>query len=131
MSNINVNLDVRNEGAGSAPGYTSTTASDGSTYYFKYTGGSDGNGGVEESASAGSGTITVQIGGDPRYTVSEVKFGGDIENQLSWAYGANTTVAVITDADTSSGDGTYSVIGHDSAANCTFRCDPPIKNNPT
>lgn len=130
MSNVNVNLDVRNEEAGSAPGYSTTTASNGSTYYYKFSGGTDGNGSVEESANAGTGTITVQIGGDPRYTISDINLSGDIQNQLSLAQGENSTIAIITDTDTSSGDGYYSVLGSDSTANCTFSCDPPIRNNP-
>lgn len=131
MSNVNVDLDIRNSASSGADGYTNTTTSNGSTYCYKYSGGTDGNGGVEESANAGSGTITVQIGGDPRYSISNVTFSGDIESQLSWAQGANNTIAVITDTDTSSGSGYYSVLGHDSTADCTFPCDPIITNRPT
>lgn len=130
MSNINVGLDIRNSPSSGSDGYTNTTTSNNTVYCYKYSGGSDGNGGVTESGTSGSGTITVQIGGDPRYSISNVSFSGDIESQLSWQQGASNTIAVITDTDTSSGSGYYSVIGHDSTANCTFPCDPPISNSP-
>lgn len=130
MSNVNVGLDIRNSASSGSDGYTNTNTSNGSIYCYKYSGGTDGNGGVEESPNAGSGTITVQIGGDPRYSIDSVGFSGDIESQLSWAHGTNNTIAVITDTDTSSGNGYYSVIGSDSTANCTFPCDPPITNKP-
>lgn len=128
MSNVNVGLDIRNFPCQPNDGYKNTNSSNSTVYSYKYSGGTDGNGGVEESRGAGSRTITVQIGTDPRYTVSNVTFTGDIENQLSWAHGASSTIAVITDTDTSSGSGYYSVICSDGTANCTFPCDPPIIN---
>lgn len=130
MSNINVGLDVRNFPSSGSDGYTNTTASNNAVYCYQYSGGSDGHGGVSETTGAGSGTITVQVGSDPRYTISNVSFSGDIENQLSWQHGATGNIAVITDTDTSSGSGYYRVTVTDSTANCTFPCDPPIVNNP-
>ncbi len=130
MSNVNVGLDIRNFPCQPNDGYTNTTTSNETVYSYKYSGGTDEHGGVEESRGAGSGTITVQIGTDPRYTVSDVTLTGDIEAQLSWTHGTSNTIAVITDTDTSSGSGYYSVICSDSTAHCTFPCDPPIVNNP-
>jgi hypothetical protein len=128
MTNIDVGLDVRNGPANGAPGYIDTTTSINTTYCYRYSGGTDGDGGVVESVAAGSGTITVQIGSDPRYSIDWVSFSGDIESQLSWQHGGTPTVAIITDADTSTGSGYYKVVGRDSTANCTFVCDPPIIN---
>jgi hypothetical protein len=130
MPNFDVSLDVRNGPANGAEGYTDTTTSNGTTYCFKYSGGTDGHGGVDEPTGAGSGTITVQIGTDGRYEISNVEFSGDIDNQLSWRQGPTAKTAVITDTDTSSGNGYYRVIGRDTTANCTFPCDPPIKHEP-
>ena len=130
MSNFTVGLDVRNFASSGTDGYTNTTASNNAIYSYLYSGGSDGHGGVNETTGAGSGTITVQVGGDPRYSIHNVGFNGDIEGQLSWAPGNTSTTAVITDTDTSSGSGYYSVVVADSSANCTFTCDPPINHQP-
>lgn len=131
MPNFNVNLDVRNWASNGTDGYTNTTASNNAVYCYMYTGGSDGHGGVDESPGAGVGTITVTVGGDPRYKITDVTFTGDIQNQLSRQLGGNNnTSAIITDTDTSTGDGYYSVIVTDTSVNCSFPCDPPIKNKP-
>jgi hypothetical protein len=131
MSNFTVNLDVRNWASNGTDGYTNTTASNNAVYCFQYSGGTDGHGGVEETANAGSGTIIVTVGGDPRYKISDVTFTGDIQNQLTRVVTANSNTATITDSDTSSGDGYYSVIVSDTTANCTFACDPPIRHKPS
>lgn len=131
MSNVNVSLDVRNSAATPGNGYTDTTASNNAVYSYQYTGGSDGHGNVEQTTGAGSGTITVAVGGDPRYQVNNVGFGPDPGQQLSWAWGDNRTIAVITDTDTSTEDSSYSVTVFDTMANCTFPCDPQIRNVPS
>ncbi|MBB6599581.1 hypothetical protein [Luteimonas sp. MC1825] len=128
--NVDVVLDVRNFASSGSDGYTTTTGSNGRAYSYRYTGGTDDAGGVEQTADGESGTITVTVGLDPRYQVDRVDFTGDIESQLSWAAGPSPRIAVITDSDTSSGDGAYAVIVKDTTANCTLPCDPPIKNKP-
>ena len=130
MPNTNVTLDVRNFPSTGSDGYTNITASNHAIYSYLYRGGSDGNGNIEEIADAISGTITVGIQSDPRYTISNVVFSGDVESQLSWQPGASPTSAVITDSDTETGDGTFCVSVSDTTANCTFPCDPTIKNVP-
>jgi len=128
-ANVNVSLDVRNWASNGSDGYTSTTASNNAVYSYRYSGGTDGAGGVEESVTAGAGSITVSVIADPRYRISDVTFTGDIESQLSWQQQTPTTI-VITDSDTSTGEGEYSVVITDTSAGCTLPCDPPIKNKP-
>lgn len=130
MSNTNVNLDVRNFPSNGTDGYTNTTASNNAIYSYLYRGGSDGNGNIEEIADAISGTVTVGLQSDPRYRISNVVFSGDVEGQLSWQPGDAPTSAVITDSDTETGEGTFCVSVVDTSANCTFSCDPTIKNVP-
>lgn len=130
MSNTNVNLDVRNFPSNGTDGYTNTTASNHAIYSYLYEGGSDGHGNIEEIADAISGTITVGIQSDPRYRISNVVFSGDVENQLSWQPGESPTSVVITDSDTETGEGSFCVSVSDTTANCTFPCDPVIKNVP-
>lgn len=130
MPTFNVNLDVRNWASNGSDGYTSTSATNGAVYSYQYTGGSDGHGGVEETASAGQATITVSLASDERYRITDIVFSGDIQGQLSRLLGSDGISAVITDTDSSTGDGYYSVVIADNTANCTFACDPPIKNKP-
>lgn len=131
MPSLNVGLDVRNFSASSGDGYTNTTASNNAIYSYKYSGGSDGNGNATDM-DAGVLTITVTVGEDPRYTINSnnVIFTGDIESQLSAAQGATSTSVIITDSDSQTGSGYYSVTVNDSTANCTFVCDPQINNQP-
>ncbi len=130
MPNFTVTLDVRNWPSNGNDGYTNTTASNNAVYCYMYTGGTDGHGGIEETADAGVGIITVTVGTDGRYKISDITFTGDIQNQLTRLVTLNSNTATITDSDTSTGDGYYSVIVSDTTANCTFACDPPIKNKP-
>ena len=130
MSNTNVNLDVRDFPSTGSDGYTNSTASNQAIYSYLYRGGSDGNGNIEEIADAISGTITVVVQGDPRYRICSVAFSGDVESQLSWQPGDSPTSAIITDSDTETGEGTFCVSIADTTANCTFACDPTIKNKP-
>ena len=131
MTNAIVSLDVRNWPSNGSDGYTSTTASNGAVYSYQYTGGSDGHGNVEETTGAGSATITVTMHSDARYVISSVVISGDIENQLSSpAVNAGATSIVITDTDSSSGSGYYSIMVTDTMANCTFPCDPIVTNRP-
>ena len=132
MANTNVTLDCRNwANTDPANGYKTTNSSNNTPYSFKYTGGTDGAGGVDEVTGSGAATITVTVGTDPRYVVAGVTFTGDDADDFSWAPGSSANVAVITDLDTRNAQEYYSVLVRDSAANCTFTCDPPIRNKPS
>ena len=127
MTTASVTLDVRDFAATSGDGYTNTIASNGATYSYKYSGGTDGNGGVDVVTGTGTMTITVTIVADPRYLVSSVSFNNDL-GDLSWAFGASAYIAVITDTDLDNKNAYYSVIVSDHTAGCTMPCDPPIRN---
>ena len=131
MPSLNVGLDVRNFAASGGDGYTTTPASNGALYSYKYSGGTDGNGNAND-AGEGILTITVTVGTDPRYTINGVTFSGDIENQLSAPTpAAGATSVVITDSDAATGSGYYAVTVNDTSAVCTLVCDPRITNTPT
>lgn len=131
MPNIDVNLDVRNSPSSGKDGYRNTTASNAAVYSYRYSGGSDGNGNVTETVNAGSGTIAVTLKSDARYQISGVLFSGNASRDLSTQPVANTpTRLIITDLDTSAGTSYYKITVSDTAANCTFDCDPQITNVP-
>ena len=127
MTTASVTLDVRDFAATSGDGYTNTIASNGATYSYKYSGGTDGNGGVDVVTGTGTMTITVTIVADPRYLVSSVSFNNDL-GDLSWALGASAYIAVITDTDLDNENAYYSVFVSVHTAGCTMPCDPPIRN---
>jgi hypothetical protein len=129
MTTASVSLDIRNFAATPGDGYTNTTASNGATYCYKYSGGTDGSGGVEVITGTGTLTITVTVNADPRYVISGVTFTGNV-GDLSWAFGATSYIAVITDTDLDNENGYYSVVIRDGTAGCTLPCDPPITNKP-
>lgn len=131
MSNTNVSLDARNFPSNGSDGYTNTTASNSAVYSYQYGGGSDGHGNVDETVGGGSATITVSLNSDSRYQISGVVISGDIEGQLSsQPAGDSKTSVVITDSDSATGSGYYSITVSDTTANCTFPCDPDIINRP-
>lgn len=127
---IAVTLDVRNFPSNGADGYTNTTATNNQIYSYKYGGGTDGAGDVDETTGGGVGQITVTLSSDPRYVISNVTFSGDTATQLSWTP-VNATQALITDQDIEDEDAYYSMTIRDNSAQCTFPCDPIIRNKPT
>jgi len=124
--NPTITLDVRNWGSNGSDGYTSTTASNGATYSYRYSGGT-GNGGDVTFTTRGRVTIVVQLQSDSRYTIENVGFTGDSNNQLSWINHAPTT-ATIQNLNTIVQTANYKVTVNDSVAHCTIPCDPMIIN---
>ena len=132
MTAVSATLDVRNFAATPGDGYTNTTASNGATYCYKYSGGTDGNGNVEVITETGTLTFTVTVGLDPRYTIYDVQFSGDTSSDMSWTWGniPLNNIAVIVDTDTSNETAYCNIIVQDRTAQCTFPCDPKIINKP-
>ena len=128
-SPINVSLDVRNFSSGGSDGYTDVAASNGATYSYKYSGGSDGHGNVRVTVGMGQAAINVTVGSDQRYSITNVTFN-PADSQFSWHAGGNAKVAVIIDTASSLASVKYTVIVTDSTAHCTVPCDPIIQNIP-
>lgn len=126
---VNVSLDVRNFSSGGADGYTDVLASNGATYSYKYTGGSDNHGNVQVTVGGGQAAINVMVGGDPRYSITNITFN-PTDSQFTWHAGGNARVAVIIDTAATVASVKYTVIVTDSTANCTVPCDPMIQNKP-
>jgi hypothetical protein len=129
MTTASVSLDLRNFAATQGDGYTNTTASNGATYCYKYSGGTDGNGNVTVTTGGGTLTITITVGQDPRYVVDSIGFNNDV-GDLSWHFGETSQSATITDTDLDNENAYYNVVVKDTTANCTFSCDPGITNQP-
>ena len=124
---VNVNLDVRNFSSGGADGYKDVTASNGQTYSYKYTGGSEGNGNVRVGVGGGQAAIDVSLRSDPRYSITNITFS-PADSQFTWHAGGHAAVAVIVDTAVAVASVKYTVIATDSIASCTVPCDPTIQN---
>ena len=120
---INVNLAVSNS---AQSGYNSTTGSDNNTYYYKYTGGTDGSGNITETVGSPQ-DIQVSLG-TPGYKIMGVSFSDDPQEQLSYSNLSDSQVT-INDADTiAEANAYYSITVGNSAGTVSFPCDPRVSN---
>jgi hypothetical protein len=129
-SEVNVSLDVRNFSS-NGDGYTNVNGSNGQPYSYKFTGGNtpSNNGNVTVVKGGGQAAITVHVGSDPRYSITNITFNPP-DTQFTWHAGNHAAVAVITDTAVAVASVKYSVTVTDSTANCTVPCDPVIQNVP-
>ena len=130
MPDTNANLMVQS-GTQNGNGWINVNASNGQPYSFKYTGGANNNGGMDNTTGSGAATLTVGLNSnnDNRYSISGVSFSGPISSQLTGSY--TSSQASILDQNTADGDGDYCVVVSDSqAGGATIPCDPIIKNDP-
>ena len=125
-SSTNASLDVRNFPSNGSDGYTDTTASNNAIYSYRYTGGSDGAGGLRAQVGQGTATLNLSLDADPRYTIDHVTFD-DPKSQLSWRGNAPRN-GVLTDSNTDEESAHYYVSVRDATANCTIPCDPMVVN---
>jgi hypothetical protein len=128
-SPVNVSLDVRNFSSGGADGYTDVAASNGATYSYKYTGGTDSHGNVNVTVGHGQASINVTVGSDSRYSITNVTFN-PADTQFTWHAGGHAAVAVILDTAATVVSVKYTTIVTDGIAHCTVPCDPVIHNVP-
>jgi hypothetical protein len=125
---IPVGLDLRNAQYGTLPGYKETTALNGAKYYYKYSGGTDGNGNIIVKKNKPV-EITVTVGNDARYSVNNVNVTNDTHNDITKSWSGKT--ATINDSATDVESNIYyEIIVCDSTADTNFGCDPRIDNVP-
>jgi hypothetical protein len=130
MPGVNVTLDVRNFSS-NGDGYKNVNGSTGKPYSYKFTGGdpSSNNGNVTVVKGGGQAAITVHVGTDPRYSITNVSFS-PADSQFSWQAGGSAAVAVIHDTAVAEALVKYSCTVTDSVEHCTVLCDPVIQNVP-
>lgn len=122
-----ISLDIRNSASSGSDGFTNTTTSDGQTYCYKWSGGTDGKGGVEESRQAGVAEIHMSLVADPRYHIVQGSFSGG-DTQFTFTKTGDRS-ATISDAGTAAEQDYFNVqISDTSRPNCTFWCDPRVGN---
>lgn len=122
-----ITLDIRGSASNGSDGYTNTPTSDGLTYCYRWTGGSDSMGNVAESLSAGVASINVQLRADSRYHIENAIFTPG-NTQFTFDKTDNYN-AVISDLGTATESDYFNMQCSDSSrSNCTFWCDPRIGN---
>jgi hypothetical protein len=122
-----ITLDVRNGASNGNDGYTNTSTTDGQTYCYRWTGGTDNAGDVLESIRAGVAQINVQLRADSRYHIVTGGFG-DGNTQFSFSVTDNYN-GVISDVGTVAENDYFNLqVSDSSRQNCTFWCDPRVGN---
>ena len=124
MPPIDARLDIRNRAMPEGSGWANVTASNGQTYSYHYTGGSDGKGNV--TVTQADQEIVIDLICDPRYHVD----GVDLQDPKGDITPSHTTRRVtLTDSNADKNyDVYYAIDINDTSASCTFRCDPEIHN---
>ena len=126
--NVSVTLKVK-PGSNGGNGWSDTTASNGQAYCYKYTGGNDDRGDMEQQVNTGASTLQLNLDTDrDRYSLSGATFD-DPNNQLTWLRTDNAT-GTITDANTVVEDAKYTIQVTDTTTGATIDCDPMILNKP-
>ena len=125
---MTINVELYNSTTAET-GYSSATGSDGNTYYYKYTGGSDGAGNVMETVGNGQDIlVTLQTTG---YTVYTASTSNDPESQLGVSVNPGSTTVTIGDRATaaeSNAEYTVTVQTTINGGNVTIPCDPRVTN---
>lgn len=124
----NIQLEVHDHAASGSDGFTNTTASNGATYSYRYSGG-EGNGGDVIFRSRGRVTFNVSLADSQGYEIDDVSFSGDVHQQLSWLSSAQASShAVIQDKNDQLQTAQYKVTVRDSNGDVTIPCDPKVVN---
>jgi hypothetical protein len=122
-----INLDIRNWHQ-TDPSWTNTTASNGADYAYKYTGGDNGAGALEQVVNTGRDTAPLQLVADRRYQINTCTFQNDTKAQLSWQ-GNSPYAGNIIDVNNQVETAEYTMVINDTGnGNCTINCDPPVIN---
>jgi hypothetical protein len=129
--NETVTLKIK-PGANAGNGWTQTTASNGQSYLFKYSGGENDNGGLKTKVGDGQATIALTLDTDNRYSINSMNFYQDTQHQLSWLPTAGSqSSGTITDLNSQPENTDYIAVVIDAQANnATIYCDPMIQNEP-
>ncbi len=111
-------------------GWTSVQASNGQTYSYHYSGGTDGQGAADFPVGSGPQQVQINLICDARYQIQSVTLEGAASHDFSVTGGSDPRSRTINDTDTDVDSVEYSVLVLDTVAKCTIPCDPQIRNQP-
>lgn len=124
----NITLEIHNHASSGSDGYTNTTASNGATYSYRYSGG-ESNGGDVIFRTRGRVNVNVRLAKGSSYTIGNVTFEDDAHDQLRWLSGQHaTSTAVIQDKNDAVQTARYKITVHDEGTGASIPCDPIIAN---
>ncbi len=121
-----VTLDIRDQAATGGDGWTDIEAC-GSTYSYRFDGGSDSHGNVSVHGR-GAVQILVKLAAGRRYAISQVGFANDPANQLSSPSHSPNSAIIKDKNDTPMESAYYSITVTDTSNQCALVCDPYISN---
>lgn len=124
----NISLEIHNHASNGSDGYTNTTASNGAVYSYRYSGG-EGNGGDVVFRTRGRVTVNIHVANDSGYSIEDVEFHDDANQQLSWlGKHGGASSAVIQDKNDAVQTARYKITVTDEASDVSVPCDPIIAN---
>jgi len=137
MADTTVSIDARNSAASGNPGFTAATIFGGPAvhqYCYRFTGGTDGAGGVQEGKDGNKKTIQINMAADSNYyRINSVVIGNDSKDQLKVKDVTNTSATIEDKNDQLEDNAYYCVILEDMSAGANgvlIACDPRISNVP-
>lgn len=137
VPDFKVSLRVRPRPSESWDGYSDTVASNGKIYSYLYTGGNEDAGNVEVMYDSNGPTSIIQVSisrqsedSVRRYSIDRIEFAGEGMEQFTWDKAGNPHVAIIKNKNIAAAAVKYTTIVNDSIGECSFPCDPLIKNVP-
>lgn len=134
MSNAEVTLDIVPGGGVADAGWTNVAASNGQTYGYKFAGGSDGRGNVEQRIGEQV-VIYLRCIAQPelRYQfLGGVTTSNDPAGELSGVVDHPLLARIIDRNDVAQSDAEWTIVVTDTgvAPSCTIPCDPKVTNDP-
>lgn len=126
--NVSVTLKIK-PGSNAGSGWSNATATNGQPYSYKYSGGNDDRGDMDNQVNSGIATLQLNLDTDQqRYALAGATFD-DPANQLQWAK-INDASGTITDVNTAVENAKYTIQVTDTTSGATIPCDPMIINRP-
>lgn len=116
---------------GGPAGWTNVQASNGQSYGYRFTGGTDGLGNVEQAIGEQKEISAVSIA-DPRFQFIGdcITISNDPNNELSGRVNDVRSITVTNKNDKAESNAYWSVAITDTQLNCTIPCDPKVTNDP-
>lgn len=129
-ANQRVQLEVQAKHSNGEDGFNQNQTVNGVNYSCRFTGGTDGAGGVNVIRGSGKKFISVGLLNSKSYLISSVTFNGVGSEEFKLAPNSTGNKIIIDFRNVNDVDVKYSVFVVDAARGNRIDCDPPIANKP-
>jgi hypothetical protein len=129
-ANHRVQLEVQGRHSSGDDGFNQNQTVNGKNYSCRFTGGTDGEGGVEVIRRSGKKLISVDLLNSKNYWITSVTFNGIGTEEFKLAPNSTGNKVFIDFRNVNEAAIKYSVFVVDGATGNRVDCDPPVKNVP-